>query len=93
MATKFPGDRVWLIEPLEARDGDGLFRKLRVMIIDRKLYPLHLAISRDWKVHYFTADMAQSPGNRAKEASFLQDMPAAIGERGMAVLSAHRRYA
>jgi Tetratricopeptide repeat len=83
---KFPGDEVWLIEQLDARDGEGMFRKFRAMIVDRKLYPLHLAISRDWKVHYFTADMAESPANRAKEAAFLSDMASVVGTRGVSAL-------
>ncbi len=69
----------------------GMFRKFRVMIVDRKLYPLHLAISRDWKVHYFTADMADSADNRAKEAAFLHDMASVVGRRGMAALRTDRR--
>jgi hypothetical protein len=83
---KFPGDAAWLIEQLDARDGQGMFHKFRVMIVDRKLYPLHLAISRDWKVHYFTADMAESADNRAKEAAFLQSMAIVVGQRGVAAL-------
>ena len=63
-----------------------MFRKFRVMMVDRKLYPLHLAISRNWKVHYFTADMAESADNRAKEAAFLQSMAAIVGQRGIAAL-------
>ncbi len=82
----FPGDAVWLIEQLDARDREGMFRKIRVMIVDRKLYPLHLGISRNWKVHYFTADMADSPANRAKEVRFLDDMADFIGRRGIAAL-------
>lgn len=82
----FPGDAVWLIEQLDARDGEGMFRKLRVMIVDRKLYPLHLGISRNWKVHYFTADMADSAANRAIEVPFLDDMANFIGRRGIAAL-------
>jgi hypothetical protein len=85
-AARFPGDEVWLIERLDARDGEGFYRKCRVMIVERTLHPLHLAIARDWKVHYYTADMAQSAENRAKEVPFLQNMAAAIGARGMAVL-------
>ena len=84
--AKFPGDDVWLIERLDARDGEGLFRKYRAMFVDRTLYPLHLAISRDWKVHYFTADMADSEENRAKDAAFLEDMAGVIGPSGMAGL-------
>jgi hypothetical protein len=56
------------------------------MIIDRKIYPIHLAISRQWKVHYFKADMADSPENRLQDAAFLDDMPSFIGPRGMAAL-------
>jgi hypothetical protein len=85
-AQKFPGDQVWLIEELDARDGQGFYRKYRVMIVDRQIYPLHLAISHHWKVHYFTADMAESVDNRAAEAEFLQDMDGVIGRRGIAAL-------
>ena len=75
-----------LIEQLDARDSDGFFRKCRVMIIDRKIYPLHLAISRNWKVHYFRADMAESAEHRAKDAAFLTDIDNFVGARGMAGL-------
>jgi glutathione synthase/RimK-type ligase-like ATP-grasp enzyme len=82
-----PGENVWLIEQLDARDGAGMFRKLRVMIVDRQLYPLHLAISRTWKVHYFRADMAESADNRRHDAAFLDDMTSTIGARGVAALA------
>ncbi len=82
----FPAADVWLIERLDARDGEGMFRKFRVMFVDGRLYPLHLAISPHWKVHYFTADMAQSDANRRRDAAFLADMAGAIGPRGMAAL-------
>ena len=82
----FPGDDVWLIEELDTRDDRGMFRKFRVMIVDRRLYPLHLAISRHWKVHYFRADMAVSAENRSQDAGFLNDMAGFIGERGIAAL-------
>ncbi|HEY1982552.1 MAG TPA: tetratricopeptide repeat protein [Xanthobacteraceae bacterium] len=84
--VKFPGDDVWLIERLDARDGEGLFRKCRAMFVDRTLYPLHLAISRHWKVHYFTADMADSEEHRAKDQAFLEDMAGVIAPGGMAGL-------
>jgi Tetratricopeptide repeat len=84
--AQFPGDDVWLIDRLDARDRAGFFRKLRVMIIDRKIYPLHLAISRNWKIHYFKADMAESPENRLVDEAFLNDMPRFIGPRGMTAL-------
>jgi hypothetical protein len=79
----FPGDDVWLIERLNARDGAGMYRKYRAMFVGGTLYPLHLAVSRDWKVHYFTADMAGSPENRAKDEEFLTDMAGTIGPNAM----------
>jgi hypothetical protein len=84
--VKLPGEDVWLIEQLDARDNERTFRKFRVMIVDGQLYPLHLAISQDWKVHYFTADMAHSAENRSKDAAFLEDMTSAVGRRGIAAL-------
>ena len=82
-AGGFPGDDLCLIEQLDARDSAGFFRKCRVMMIDRKIYPLHLAISQNWKVHYFRADMAESAEHRAKDAAFLTDIGSFVGARGM----------
>lgn len=81
-----PGRTIAAIEFLPARGADGQFRKYRAMIIDGAVYPLHLAISRDWKVHYFTADMADRPDHRAEEAAFLADMGGAIGTRAVEAL-------
>lgn len=81
-----PGETLLAIDYLDARGADGMARKYRVMMIDGKLYPLHLAISADWKVHYFTADMAASAAHREEERRFLQDMPAVIGPRAVAAL-------
>ena len=45
------------------------------MMIGGWLYPLHLAISRHWKIHYVTADMTEDAEHRAEEGKFLRDMP------------------
>ncbi len=65
---------------------DGRARKYRVMMIDGELYPLHLAISDHWKVHYFTAEMADRPAHQAEEAAFLNDMAGMVGANAMAAL-------
>jgi glutathione synthase/RimK-type ligase-like ATP-grasp enzyme len=87
-AAQLPGEELLAIEYLDARGNDGSARKFRVMMIDGALYPLHLAISQNWKVHYFTSDMADQPNHRAEEAKFLQNMPAAIGPTAMRALKA-----
>jgi len=60
------------------------------MMIGGKIYPLHLAISRDWKVHYFTSDMADKPDHRTEEAKFLADMPAVLGAKAHRALEGIR---
>ncbi len=82
-----PGDDLLAIEYLDARGPDGMARKYRVMFVDGALYPLHLAISADWKIHYFTAAMATNAAFRAEEQRFLDDMQAVLGQRAMAALS------
>ncbi|HEY1542509.1 MAG TPA: tetratricopeptide repeat protein [Xanthobacteraceae bacterium] len=86
-AGALPGTDAWAIEPLDARGADGKFRKYRVMFVEGRLYPLHLAVSDHWKVHYFTADMADTPAHRGEDAAFLADMASAVGARGLAALA------
>lgn len=87
-AERLPGDDLLVIEYLDARGRDGSARKFRVMMIDGRLHPLHLAISQNWKVHYFTSDMADQPAHRAEEEEFLRNMPAVLGRRAIRALEA-----
>ena len=83
-----PGEDLLAIAPLDAWGPDGLARKYRVMLIDGVIHPMHLAISEHWKVHYFSAAMADSAAHRAEEAAFLADMPAVLGPAAMSALAA-----
>ena len=65
-------------------------RKYRVMFVDGTLYPLHLAVSADWKVHYFSADMARNAAYREEEQRFLVDMPGVLGARAVRALESIR---
>jgi hypothetical protein len=86
--ASMPGQELMAIEYLNAYGNDGCARKYRAMMIDGQLYPLHLAISQNWKVHYFTAAMAGHPAHQAEEAAFLKDMPRVLGEHAMTALHA-----
>jgi Tetratricopeptide repeat len=86
-AASLPGSELLVIEYLDARGSDGSARKYRVMMIAGQIYPLHLAISRNWKVHYFTSDMADQPDHRAEELAFLSDMPLVLGDKAMVALT------
>ena len=81
-----PGEHLLVIEWLDGRGTDGLFRKYRAMLLAGEVFPLHLAISRQWKVHYFSADMAVSEAHRAEELRYLADPAGVIGAPAMTAL-------
>jgi Flp pilus assembly protein TadD/glutathione synthase/RimK-type ligase-like ATP-grasp enzyme len=87
-AAALPGHELLAMEFLDARGADGKFRKYRAMMIDGRIYPLHCAVSSNWKVHYFSADMADSAEHRAEDAAFLGDMGGMLGPRAMGALHA-----
>ncbi len=84
--AQLPGQELLVMQYLDARGPDGKTRKYRVMMIDGQIYPLHLAISSHWKIHYFTAEMADNPEHRAEDAAFLENMPAVLGPLAMNAL-------
>lgn len=88
LAASLPGEELIALQFLDARGTDGKVRKYRVMFVKGQLYPLHLAISSDWKIHYVTAEMSDSEAHRAEEARFLEHMPAVLGARAVAALQA-----
>jgi glutathione synthase/RimK-type ligase-like ATP-grasp enzyme len=85
-ASSMPGTDAMLITYQDTRSADGLMRKFRVMTIDGRLYPVHLAISTNWKVHYVTSDMHRNSAFRDEEAAFLADMSGFIGPEAVRAL-------
>lgn len=78
-----PGEDLFVIAYLDATDSFGNSRKFRAIIVDGVIHPLHLAISRHWKVHYFRSDMSEQSANRAEDEAFLTDMEGTIGAPAM----------
>lgn len=74
-----PGENLLAIEFLDSQSKDGLFRKYRVMSINGRLYPIHMAISTQWKVHYFSSDTTNSPAYRREESLFLNNFSTYLG--------------
>jgi glutathione synthase/RimK-type ligase-like ATP-grasp enzyme len=87
-ADALPGHELLVMTYLDSRGAGGYARKYRVMMIGGRLYPLHMAASGDWKVHYFSAAMREDAELRAQEARFLNEMAATLGDRAMAALHA-----
>jgi Tfp pilus assembly protein PilF len=70
---------------------DGLFRKYRMVFVDRRPLPYHLAVGDRWLVHYFSSDMLGDAARRAEEQKFLADPEAVLGKRAVAALTAIAR--
>jgi hypothetical protein len=83
--AQLPREELLVIAFVNTRRADGKFRKFRVMFVDDELYPLHLAISSEWMVHYYTAEMSAAE-HRAEEAEFLANFGRVIGTAGVAAL-------
>lgn len=60
---------------------DGLFRKMRLTMVDGKPYACHMAIADRWDIWYLNAYMAFSEEKRAEEAIFMQDFDQAFAAR------------
>jgi tetratricopeptide (TPR) repeat protein len=86
-AARLPGKELYAIAFADVSAADGSVRKYRVLFIDGRLYPVHLAIGHAWKVHYFSADMAERADFRAEEARFLADIGGVLGTRTVDVLA------
>jgi glutathione synthase/RimK-type ligase-like ATP-grasp enzyme len=87
VAESLPGPELLAISYVETRGADERWRKYRVMFVDGQLYPLHLAIAAQWKVHYFSAGMADDARRRDEERTFLEDMAGTLGPRAMDALA------
>jgi tetratricopeptide (TPR) repeat protein len=90
-AASLPGKDLIALQFLDARGPDGKVRKYRIMFVNGQMYPLHLAISGDWKIHYVTAEMSGNASHRAEEAGFLRDMASALGDRALSALKRIQR--
>ncbi len=86
VAAALPGETLLAIAFADTSIG-GEYRKYRAMFVGGEVLPLHLAISAEWKVHYFSADMSERADHRAIEADYLADLPATLGPRATAALA------
>ncbi len=55
-----------------ATSADGQFRKYRIVIVDGKPYPCHMAIADQWDIWYLNAGMSFSESKRLEEATFMR---------------------
>ncbi|HZP77365.1 MAG TPA: tetratricopeptide repeat protein [Pseudolabrys sp.] len=67
------GRDLYVSEYLDYRSIDGYYRKYRFIFVNEEIYPYHLAICDDWKVHHFRTDMAARPWMQHEEKAFLDN--------------------
>lgn len=78
----------YVTEFVDSRGTDDLYRKYRAIFVDRVPYPYHLAVSRQWLVHYWTADMPANAAHREEEKRYIEDPEAVLGIPAMRALAA-----
>jgi tetratricopeptide (TPR) repeat protein len=58
---------------VDCRGADGWYRKYRVIVIDGRPYPYHLAFADDWMVHYERGATRDHRWMQEEEAAFVRD--------------------
>lgn len=81
----FDGRDYYLSEFYDCRDGDGLYRKFRVIYVDGKIYPRHLFVSNDWCVGGKTKRTEQEYLDEEKR--FVDNFQSYLGEEAIAKLN------
>jgi len=83
-----PARQFYVAEYVDYRGGDGLYRKVRIALIDGAPYVCHLAIADHWIVHYVPAGMQHSPDKRAEEEHMMRNFDRGFAVRHRAALAA-----
>jgi tetratricopeptide (TPR) repeat protein len=78
-AATSQADEFFLSAFIDYRNSDGYFRKYRIVFVAGEPYPVHLAISPRWMIHYYNAPMAENAWMRDEEHAFMRDMDAVFG--------------
>lgn len=90
--TRVPSNSYYLTAFHDYRSADGYWRKYRLVFVDRVVFPYHLTIGHDWKLHYYRVDMTEQAWMKPEEEAFLADWRSVFdGPRGEAITEvAHR---
>lgn len=58
---------------VDYQNQEGLYSKMRIAVVNGKAYPVHMAVSSKWVVHYVNAFMQNAPENRKKERLWMEN--------------------
>ena len=68
-----PDREYYVSEYADYQSLDGYYRKYRFIFVNSEIFPYHLAICDDWKVHHFRTDMAAHAWMQEEENAFLEN--------------------
>lgn len=80
-ADRHPHGDLYVTDYVPYDSADGYFRKYRLIFVDGRILPYHLAIDNQWKVHHFRTEMASQAWMRREEEAFVAD-PARVFDAG-----------
>ena len=86
--TEQPGEALFLAPFIDYRGADGLYTKHRIVLIDGRPYPSHMALSEHWMVHYLSAGMMENAEKRAVEERWMADFDVDFARRHDAAFAA-----
>ena len=81
-------DDFYCINYSDYKNDDGYYRKYRTIYVDKVPHHYHLAISKQWLVHYFSADMLAEPWKREEERRFLEAPDTVLNPISIAAINA-----
>lgn len=80
-------EKYFISEFVDYRGADGMFRKIRIALIEGEPFVCHMAVSEHWMVHYVNAGMYEYAERRAEEAAFMEGF-GGFADRHRAALAA-----
>jgi glutathione synthase/RimK-type ligase-like ATP-grasp enzyme len=92
LATGEQNNEFFVSNYIDYRNADGLFRKYRLVLIEGRPFPCHLAISSHWMIHYLNAGMAESAEKRAEEADFMVNFSAFAARHAQALKAIQQAF-
>ena len=81
-------EKEFFVSPfIDYSSADGLFRKQRIVFIDRQPYACHLAIADRWDIWYLNAGMSLNVTKRFEEEAFMRAFDTDFARRHRGALS------
>lgn len=90
--SRHDNDAFFLSPFVDYSGTDGLYRKYRIVFIDGRPFPVHMAVGTEWCLWYLNAGMEADGAKRAEEEQFLLAFDEGFGARhGEALAEIARR--